>query len=125
MANYIDAFTFPLPKKYLNEYKRIAETVAEIWKEHGALAYFEYLGEDLKLEGTRSFPEFLGAKEDESIIFGWVVFDSRETRDLANKRVAADPRMVDLIAPLTDPSSVIFDASRMVYGGFQSFIQKR
>ena len=123
MADYIDAFTFPIPRRHLEEYKRVAETVAEIWKEHGALAYYEYLGEDLKLEGTRSFPEAVGAKQDEVIIFGWVAFDSKETRVLANERVAADPRMVDLIAPLVDPSRLIFDAQRMVYGGFQSMIQ--
>lgn len=123
MTNYIDGFVLPVPRNHLNEYKLVAETVAKIWKEHGALAYFEFVGEDLKLEGTRSFPEFVDAKEDEAIVFGWVVFDSREGRDLANERVAADPRMTDLIAPLTDPSRMIFDAKRMVYGTFQSFIQ--
>ena len=123
MKNYIDAFVLPIPRNHLNEYRLVAETVAEIWKEHGALAYFEYVGEDLKLEGTCSFPEFLDAKEDEAIIFGWVVFDSRKARDLANERVAADPRMSDLIDPLTDPTRTIFDAKRMVYGGFQSFVQ--
>ncbi|NER12091.1 DUF1428 family protein [Leptobacterium flavescens] len=123
MANYIDAFVLPIPQEHLNQYRDVAGVVAKIWKEHGALAYFEYVGEDLKLEGTRSFPEAVAAKEDEAIIFGWVVFDSRETRDLANKRVASDPRMVDLIAPLTNPSRVIFDAQRMVYGGFQALVQ--
>lgn len=123
MTNYIDGFVFPVPRVHLNDYKLVAEAVANIWKEHGALAYFEYVGEDLKLEGTRSFPELVDAKEDEAIVFGWVVFDSRETRDIANKLVAADPRMTDLIAPLTDPSRMIFDAKKMVYGGFQSFIQ--
>ena len=44
-------------------------------------------------------------------------------RDLANARVAADPRMTDLIAPLTDPSRIIFDATRMVYGGFEPLVQ--
>ena len=123
MANYIDGFVLPIPRNHLNEYKRAAERVAEIWKEHGALAYFEYVGDDLELEGTRSFPEFAGAKDDEAIVFGWVVFDSRETRDLANERVLADPRMKDLIDPLTDPSRMVFDAKRMVYGGFQSLVQ--
>ncbi len=125
MSNYIDAFVLPIPQKYLNEYKLVAEKVAEIWKEHGALAYLEYVGEDMKLEGTRSFPQFLEAKEEESIIFGWVVFDSRESRDLANERVATDPRMTDLIAPLTNPSRIIFDAKKMVYGGFQSLINSK
>ncbi|NNK19203.1 MAG: DUF1428 domain-containing protein [Maribacter sp.] len=122
MTNYIDGFVFPVPQKYLVQYQRVAETVANIWKQHGALAYFEYVGEDLKLEGTRSFPELVDAKEDEAIVFGWVLFDSREARDLANERVAADPRMIDLIAPLTDPSRLVFDAKRMVYGGFKPLV---
>lgn len=122
MANYIDGFAFPISRNHLNEYKRVAEKVAEIWKEHGALAYFEFIGEDLKLEGTRSFPENLGATEEETVIFGWVAFDSRASRNHANKQVAADPRITDLIAPLMDPSRMIFDANRMVYGGFESFI---
>jgi len=123
MTNYIDGFVLPVPRNHLNEYRRVAEAVAEIWKEHGALAYFEYVGEDLKLEGTRSFPELVGAKEDEAIVFGWVVFDSREARNFANERVAADPRMMDLIDPLTDPSKMVFDAKRMVYGGFQPLVE--
>lgn len=122
MSNYIDGFVLPIPRIHLDEYQRVAETVAEIWKEHGALAYFEYVGEDLKLEGTRSFPELVDAKEDEAIVFGWVVFDSRETRDRANERVAADPRMTDLVGPLTDPSRMVFNAKRMVYGGFRGLV---
>tara|TARA_R110002051_G_C8595315_1_gene479509 strand:+ start:422 stop:811 length:390 start_codon:yes stop_codon:yes gene_type:complete len=125
MANYLDGFVLPIPRKHLDEYKNVAEKVAEIWKEHGALAYWEYVGEDMKLEGTRSFPDLLDAKADEAIVFGWVVFESRETRDLANKRVAADPRMSGLIDPLTNPSRMVFDAKRMVYGGFQPLIQSK
>ncbi len=122
MSNYIDAFTLPIPKEHLEEYRKAAGKVAEIWKEHGALAYFEYVGNDLKLEGTRSFFDCLDVSEDSAIIFGWVVFDSKAERDRANKLVVADPRMPDLINPLTNPNRKIFDASKMVYGGFQSFI---
>ncbi len=123
MKNYIDGFVLPVPRNHLDDYKRVAEKVAEIWKEYGALAYFEYVGEDLNLEGTRSFPELVDSKEDEAIVFGWVVFESREARDLANERVPADPRVTELVALLTDPSRLIFDASRMVYGGFQPLVQ--
>ncbi|WP_394751018.1 DUF1428 domain-containing protein [Spongiimicrobium salis] len=123
MANYIDGFVLPIPEKHLDEYKRAAEAVAQIWKEYGALEYFEYVGEDLHLEGTRSFPECIGAKEHEVVVFGWVVFASKETRDLANKQVSADPRMNDLIVPLMDPSKMVFNAERMAYGGFLPLIQ--
>lgn len=123
MTQFIDGFVLPVPENHLNEYKSAAEKIAEIWKEYGALAYFEYVGEDLKLEGTRSFTEVVDLKEDEVIVFGWVLFPSKETRDLANKQVPKDPRMAELVAPLTDPKRFIFDAERMVYGGFRSFVQ--
>ncbi|MCI0550469.1 MAG: DUF1428 domain-containing protein [Anaerolineae bacterium] len=119
MAHYIDGFVLPVPRDRLNEYKRVVEAAAEIWKEHGALDYWEYVGDDLNLEGTRSFTDLIAATEDETIVFGWVVFDSRETRDLANEKVAADPRMVDLI----DSSNSGFDAKRMAYGGFQLLVR--
>jgi len=123
MENYIDGFVLPVPRIHLNEYKGVAERVAEIWKEYGAIEYFEYVGEDLKLEGTRSFIELVGLKEDEVIVFGWVIFPSKEIRDRANKKVPTDSRMEDLVAPLTNPKRLIFDAERMVYGGFQPLVQ--
>jgi uncharacterized protein YbaA (DUF1428 family) len=123
MTQYIDGFVLPVPRIHLNEYKSVAEKVAEIWKEYGAIAYFEYVGEDLKLEGTRSFIEVMDLKEDEAIVFGWVLFHSKETRDFANKKVPNDRRMAELVAPLTDPERLIFDVERMVYGGFRAFVQ--
>ena len=123
MKNYIDGFVLPVPKIHLNEYKVVAVKVAEIWKEYGALAYFEYVGEDLKLEGTRSFVELVDSKEDEVIVFGWVLFPSKEIRDRANKQVPTDSRMADLITPLTNPNRLVFDAEKMFYGGFQPLVQ--
>lgn len=118
MAHYIDGFVLPVSRKRLDNYRRLVEAVSEIWKEHGALDYREYVGDDLMLEGTRSFTDVVAATEDEVIVFGWVVFESRAARDLANEKVAADPRMADLI----NPSNSGFEASRMAYGGFQSFV---
>jgi uncharacterized protein YbaA (DUF1428 family) len=119
MAHYIDGFVLPVSRDRLNEYARLVEEVAEIWKEHGALDYLEYVGDDMNREGTCSFTDLVAATEDETIVFGWVVFDSREARDLANEKVAADPRMAELI----DSSNSGFDAKRMAYGGFRSFVR--
>lgn len=118
MANYIDGFVFPIQRDRLQDYKHLSEAVAEIWKEYGALDYREYMGDDLHLEGTRSFEDWAAAAEDEAIVFGWVVFDSREARDQANEKVSNDPRVLDLITS----SNSGFNAERMAYGGFQSFI---
>ncbi len=119
MTHYIDGFVLPVQRDRLDAYQRLAEAIAKIWKEHGALDYREHVGDDLYLEGTRSFTDLVAAAEDEAIVFGWVVFDSREARDLANERVAADPRMTDLI----DSSNSGFNANRMAYGGFLPLVQ--
>ena len=118
MGHYIDGFVLPIPRDRLDNYKRLVEAVAAIWKEHGALDYLEYVGDDLKLEGTRSFTDLIDATEDEATVFGWVVFDSREARDRANEKVAADPRMADLVGS----SNSGFNAKRMAYGGFRSLV---
>ena len=123
MPNYIDGFVFPIAKAHLEEYKTVAEKVAEIWKEYGALSYLEFLGDDLQVEGTASFTKTVEVKENEQLIFGWVVFPSKEIRDEANKKVPQDPRMETLVKPLIDPEKMIFDANRMLYGGFKSFIE--
>ena len=122
MANYIDGFVLPIPRKYINEYKKAVVQVAEIWKENGALAYYEFVGDDLNFEGVKSFIETVDATEDEIVVFGWVVFPSREIRDLANTKVPNDPRMAELISPLIDSEKLIFDAERMVYGGFKPLV---
>ena len=118
MGHYVDGFVFPVPRDRLSDYKRVAEAVAAIWKEHGALDYREYVGDDLVLEGTRSFTDLVAAPEGETIVFGSVVFDSREARDRAKKKVAADPRMADLV----ESSDSGFDATRMSYAGFESLV---
>ncbi len=118
MADYIDGFVLPVKRDRLDEYGRLAGAVAEIWKEHGALDYREYVGDDMYLEGTRSFTDLVSATENEAIVFGWVVFESREARDLANEKVASDPRMADLV----DPSNSGFDAERMAYAGFRPLV---
>lgn len=119
MPNYVDGFVHSIPRDKIDEYKLLASKVAEIWKEHGALDYWECIGDDLYMEGTRSFIDLVAAETGEAILFGCVVFDSRETRDSANVKVAADPRMEELMSS----SDVGFDAQRMAYGGFQAFVQ--
>ena len=96
--------------------RSLFEAAADIWKEHGALEYREYVGDDMTRDGTRSFTDL--ATDGEVIVFGWVEFESREARDLANEKVAADPRMESLLRS----SNVVFDAERMAYGGFQSLV---
>ena len=118
MSNYADGFAFPIPRERLTDYRQMAKAVSEIWIEHGAIEYREFSGDDMALEGTRSFADAVGATDDEVVIFGWVMFESREVRDAANEKVASDPRVAEMMGG-TDSG---FDASRMAYAGFRAFI---
>ncbi|MFK7956292.1 MAG: DUF1428 domain-containing protein [Lysobacterales bacterium] len=116
MANYIDGFVLPIPRDRLENYRLLVEVVSEVWKDHGALSYREFVADDLSRDGTRSFADYCTAADDEVVVFGWVEFESRAARDQANRKVAADPRMANLV----ETSDCGFDAERMVYGGFRS-----
>ena len=122
MSGYIDGFVLPVPRERLETYQEVAGKIAEVWKEHGALSYSECVIDDPHLEGTRSFVDAASAKENEVVVFGWVTFESREARDLANQRVPEDPRMAELVRPLCQQPEPIFDAARMVYGGFRRLV---
>ena len=116
---YVDGFILPVSKERISEYKAIAEAASKIWKEHGALEYWECVSDDLdKTEGTRSFADVTQATDDENVIFAWVVFESREARDAANEKIGADRRMADLI----DPENPICDFQRMAHGGFKAIV---
>lgn len=122
MDQYIDGFVFPIAKMHLETYKQAAEKIANIWKEYGAISYHEFLGDEMAMEGTRSFIDMVKPNDDELVIFGWVVFESKEASAIAHAKVSTDPRMQTLVEPLMQPGKLIFDAERMFYGKFSSFI---
>ena len=120
--HYLDGFVFPIKKIQIEEYQKAAMQVAKIWKDHGAIDYLEFQSDGSHIEGTLSFDAMINANEDEQIIFGWTLFPSKEVRDKAHKLVAEDPRMTEIVGPLVDPERMIFDAGRMVYGGFNTLV---
>jgi uncharacterized protein YbaA (DUF1428 family) len=118
MNRYIDGFIIPIPTARIDEYRLVAEKAAKIWKEHGALDYWECVGDDMDVKDVISFPQLANTKPDETVIFSWVIFESREARDVANAKIFADPRMNEIM----DVSNQIFDFKRMACGGFRQLV---
>ena len=112
MGRYVDGFVIPVQKDRIEDYRRIAEQAAPIWKEYGALDYWECVGDDLDVKGLVAFPQLAQVGPDETVVFAWVVFESREQRDLANAKIAADPRLSTMVG-----DNPPFDMQRMAYGG--------
>ena len=117
--SYVDGFVVPVPKKKLTAYWRVARKAGKIWREHGALAFFECVADDVKPGKLTSFPQSVKLKGDETVVLSWIVYKSRAHRDSVNAKVMKDPRM----AGMMDPKSMPFDGKRMIYGGFKIMVE--
>lgn len=115
-APYVDGFVIAVPKENVEEYRRIAQSAAEIWREHGALHVVEAVADDVPYGEVTSFPRGVQATDDETVIFSFITYPSREARDAINAKVMEDERIKGQM------DSMPFDASRMVYGGFRSIV---
>lgn len=116
--SYVDGFVLAVPKANLEAYREMARLGGEVWKEYGALAYVECIGDDVPMGELTSFPRAVQAKDDEIVVFSWIVYASRQARDEINAKVMADPRLKH------DPASMAFDGKRMIYGGFETFLER-
>jgi uncharacterized protein YbaA (DUF1428 family) len=116
--DYVDGFVLPVPKKNLAAYKKMSKLGARIWLEHGALEYVETVADDVKPGQWTSFPQSVLLKRGEVVVFSWIRYKSRKSRDAINKKVMADPRL----APWMDPKKRPFDGKRMFFGGFKVFV---
>ena len=114
---YVDGFLLAVPKANIEAYKAMARTARDVWKEHGAIDYAECVGDDVPYGELTSFPRSVQATDDEVVIFSWITYESREQRDAINAKVMTDPRLK------TDPATMPFDGKRMIYGGFESFVE--
>lgn len=110
---YVDGFVLAVPEKKLPAYKRLATKAGKIWREHGALAYVECVGDDVPVGKLTSFPRAVKLKEDEIVVFSWITYKSRAHRDAVMKKVMADERLKP------DFAQMPFDGKRMIFGGFQ------
>ena len=113
---YVDGFVLPVPKKKLDEYRRLARKAKKIFLEHGALDFHECAGEDLNVKFGLPFPKLMKTKRSETVVFSWIVYRSRRDRDRVNAKVMSDPRM-DM-----DMAAMPFDVNRMAVGGFDVIV---
>ena len=111
---YVDRFVIPVPKDKIEAYKAQAKNAGDIWKEHGALDFVECIGDDVPYGEVTSFPRAVLAKDDEVVVFSWIVYRNRAERDAINAKVMADPRL---------DKTTSFDGKRLIYGGFEMWLR--
>jgi uncharacterized protein YbaA (DUF1428 family) len=57
-------------------------------------------------------------KDDETVVFSWILWPSKAVRDAAMKKVMEDPRLQP------DRNPMPFDGKRMIYGGFEIIVER-
>jgi uncharacterized protein YbaA (DUF1428 family) len=116
---YVDGFVIPVPKRKVDAYRRMARKAAKVWRDHGALEVRECIADDAPTGKITSFPQSVKRKPSETVVFSWIVFNSRAHRDRVNAKVMKDPRITEM----GDPKDMPFDAKRMIYGGFKVVVE--
>ena len=116
--SYINAFVVPVPKKKLKAYMRMSQRAGKVWKEHGALDYWELVADDVKWGKRTSFPRSVKMKSSETVVFSWIMYGSRKARDRIDAKVMKDPRLADMMNAKDMP----FDPKRMIFGGFKKLV---
>jgi len=113
---YVDGFVAAVPTVNKEKYIQHAAEAAVIFKEHGAVRLVECWGDDVPDGEITSFPLAVRCKEDETVVFSWIIWPSKEARDAGMEKAMVDPRMSE------DNNPMPFDGQRMIYGSFQMFI---
>jgi uncharacterized protein YbaA (DUF1428 family) len=114
---YVDGFVAAVPTANRKKYLTHAEKAAVVFKEHGALKVVECWGDDVPEGEVTSFPMAVKRREDETVVFSWILWPSRRVRDEAMKKVMADPRLKPDVNPMP------FDGKRLIHGGFEMILE--
>ncbi len=113
--SYIDGFVIPVKTADKDAFLAHAESVDALFLEWGALRVVEGWGDDVPSGTTTDFTRAVHANDDETVVFSWIEWPDKATRDAAMVKMQNDPRMMEQPMP--------FDGKRMIFGGFDPIFQ--
>lgn len=112
---YVDGFVIAVPKANKEAYRKMATDAAKLFREWGATRVVETWGEDVPEGKVTDFFRAVAAKPDEVVVFSWIEYPDKATREAVRKRMMEDmPNFTDLP----------FDGKRMIYGGFETLVER-
>jgi uncharacterized protein YbaA (DUF1428 family) len=115
---YADGYIVPVPAGKKEAYRALAAKAADVFKEYGATRVVEAWGDDVPDGKVTDFKRAVKATRDEGVVFSFVEWPDKATRDEGWKKVMQDPRMQP------DPNDMPFDGQRMVWGGFAPLLDR-
>jgi uncharacterized protein YbaA (DUF1428 family) len=117
-TGYVDGFVVPVPPANKEAYRAMAEKASTVFQEYGAVRVVEAWGDDLPEGKVTDFHRAVKAVDGENVVFSWIEWPSKATRDEGWKKVMEDERMKP------DHGAMPFDGQRMFWGGFAPILDR-
>ena len=118
--SYIDGFVIACPKANKEKFIAHAEKADPVFMELGATRILECWQDDVSKGKVTDFFGAVKATEDESVLFSWIKWPDKQTRDAAMAKMTEMMENPELADPRMDPvaNPMPFDGKRMIFGGF-------
>ena len=120
---YFDGFVIAVPTGNRQAFVDHANTADSMFIDYGALRVVECWADDVPDGTLTDFRKAVQAKDDETVVFSWIEWPDKATRDAAFARMMDpandDPRMDQ------EKNPVPFDGKRMIFGGFAPMVDVR
>jgi uncharacterized protein YbaA (DUF1428 family) len=114
--SYIDGFVIAVPNAGKQKFIDHASEFDKMFIEYGATRVVECWGDDVPDGKLTDFRRAVQATGDETVVFSWVEWPDKATRDAGVEKFMKDPRM-------EATGNMPFDGKRMIYGGFAPVVE--
>jgi uncharacterized protein YbaA (DUF1428 family) len=118
---YIDGFVTAVPNSNRQKFIDHAKLANGAFMDLGATRVLECWGDDVKSGKQTDFRRAVEAKEDETVVFSWIEWPDKKTRDAAMSRMDELMKTDDRMNPEKNPMP--FDGKRMIFGGFAPVVE--
>jgi uncharacterized protein YbaA (DUF1428 family) len=115
-GSYTDGFVVPVPNGNRDAYREMAAKMAGTFRESGALRVVEAWGDDVAEGKVTDFRRAVKAEDGENVVFSFIEWPDKPTRDAAWKKMMEDENMQSA------GSEMPFDGKRMFWGGFTPIV---
>jgi len=114
---YVDGFVTPVPEANRDRYIAHARAAWPIFRRMGALRLVECWSDHVPDGVHTSFPMAVRLEPGEAVLFSWIEWPDRATRDACHAAMPGDPDMAAL-------GEMPLDGKRMIYGGFLPLVDE-
>ena len=114
-GGYTDGFVVPVPDGKREAYRELASKMAKVFRANGATRVIEAFGDDVQHGKVTDFYRAVKAEDGENVVFSFIEWPDKPTRDEAWKAIMADES-------LKPTGEMPFNGQRMFWGGFEKIV---